>query len=88
LQHFTSSSLTRIFLPGPAIIFSRENWTQDSYQAISAFLSHSEVTRMSSKHNVQIRIADSRYIDSGVVGNVHDVLRRHTHYDTEYRMTC
>jgi hypothetical protein len=41
--------------------------TQDSCPAISTFLPHSEVTRRSNVHNVQICIADC------AVGNMHDV---------------
>jgi hypothetical protein len=47
------------------------------YQAISTFLSHSEVTRRSNRHNVQIYIAKCR-IYNGVVGNKHDMHRSHT----------
>jgi hypothetical protein len=57
--------------------------TQDSYQAISNFLSYSDVTRRSNKHNIQIYIADYHYIYNGVVGNMSGMYRLHTHYNTD-----
>jgi hypothetical protein len=45
--------------------------TQDSYQLISTFLLHSEVTRRSRKRNVQICIVYCHYIYNGVGGRMH-----------------
>jgi hypothetical protein len=68
-----TSSFTYIFLLGHAIIFIlAKTQTQDSCQVISTFLSHSELTRRSKKHSVQIWIVDIHYIYNSVFGNMHD----------------
>jgi hypothetical protein len=64
----------------PPCLFAK-TWTHYSYQAVSTFLSHSEITRISKKHNIHICIADCHHIYD-IVTNMNDVYRHHRHYDT------
>jgi hypothetical protein len=83
-SHNTSSSLTCIFLLGPAIFFTSKYLNPGQLSiTLGTFQSHSEVTRGSNRHNVQICIAKCHYIYSSVIENMHNACRFHTQCDTE-----